>query len=139
MNRLINFETAKLAKSAGFNWEVYNFYYKAKKGKIWHPNISTKEKDYSNDTSIIPTADRISRPTQSLLQKWIRDKHKISIKIDDFITEGKLAFDYELKVLGEIETITESEPYNYYEEALEAGLYRALKLIEHEKFKHLEI
>jgi len=140
---LITFETAKLAKEKGFNIstiygfdldgsELFNILYltewnhkKSKVGKIF-----------------------FSRPTQSLLQKWLRDVHKIRVLIDfETIDDSETAY-----VCNIVQDLPEGKDrkkdtwdfynrissfsmesmtwYNTYEEALETGLQGALKLIE---------
>ena len=67
------------------------------------------------------------RPTQSLLQKWLREEHNIHIEISREYIKGKIIgydciIDYE-------EGIIDLETKSIYEEALEQGLLEALKLI----------
>ena len=66
--KLITYDTAKLAKEHGFDWKHTDFYIdKAKNG------------DYT-DLPCVP---------QSFLQKWLRDKHNIYVTItQDFYTTG---------------------------------------------------
>ena len=76
--------------------------------------------------TIFSSKDYIHAPTQSLLQKWLREVHEISIKIDDFYTNSRVRFDYNVCELGS----QEDNPvgiFETYEEALEIGLYQALK------------
>jgi hypothetical protein len=82
-------------------------------------------------------------PTQSLLQKWLREVHNLHIKIDDFIDdELGIEWDYEIVIIGtdvdEKGTYIPLIPYSIddilrkflnYESALESGLQEALKLI----------
>ena len=122
--QLISFETAKLAKEKGFPQEPNRLkipYYNYKgefKGDVkdWLRKYLRKE-----DTSDV---ESVSAPTQSLLAKWLREEHNIhliaykNINIDGYdwcyiTTDG----------------ITNINSYKTYEEALEAGLQEALKLI----------
>ncbi len=73
-------------------------------------------------------SDDYSAPTQSLLQKWLREVHLISIKVDDFTYNSKIRYDVNVVPLGSQED-TPSEVLKSYEEALEKGLQEALKLI----------
>lgn len=121
---LISFKVAKLAKEKGFDWETQKVY-DADETNIKNPTIYIYGEDLSGD-------DELYAPTQSLLQKWIREVHNISIKIDDFYTESKLRFDCNVCKLGS----QEDNPkgcYSNYEEALEEGLYEALLLIKIKK------
>ena len=120
----VTFETAKIAKEKGFPQEPNKLkipYYNYKgefKGDIkdWLRKYLRKE-----DTSDV---ESVSAPTQSLLAKWLREKHNIhliaykNINIDGYdwcyiTTDG----------------ITNINSYKTYEEAYEIGLQEALKLI----------
>ena len=120
----ITFETAKLAKEKGFPQEPNRLkipYYNYKgefKGDVkdWLRKYLRKE-----DTSDV---ESVSAPTQSLLAKWLREKHNIhliaykNINIDGYdwcyiTTDG----------------ITNINSYKTYEEAYEIGLQEALELI----------
>jgi hypothetical protein len=121
--QLINFETAKLAKEKGFNIPTLDYY------------ISSGEfinnEDYEGDDHVYPEdwnkkgwifdksrsrcfgckLDEViyfkayAAPTQALLQKWLREKHKINITLHH-------------------------TSFDTYEEALEVGLNEALKTID---------
>ena len=116
--QLISFETAKLAKEKGFfNGGI--FYFFKNNGELTYKDRSDKFVSYD-----------ISAPTQSLLQKWLREKHKIIVSINILadlsyycliidINENKLNLSNQSKNIGFI----------IYEDALEDGLFEALKLI----------
>ena len=122
--QLISFETAKLAKEKGFN--IPTLYGCNEKGEL--QEYFTYE-SYSPGEPEVRITDFIKEweyqlPTQSFLQKWLREKHNIhliaykNINIDGYdwcyiTTDG----------------ITNINSYKTYEEALEAGLQEALKLI----------
>ena len=98
-DEIITLETAKLAKKKGFNIPV---------------------SDYINPDSI---EENYSAPTQSLLQRWLRETHNTHITIRCKRTDLSLdGFWYVINSL-------ESKMFNTYEQALEEGLYEALKLI----------
>lgn len=68
-------------------------------------------------------------PTQSLLQKWLREKHSIHINI------GTIAFNKGINKMPNYgycisSTKNHNKKITNYEEALEEGLYEALKFIE---------
>ena len=120
----VGFFVAKLAKEKGFPQEpnrrkvpYYNY-----KGEF-NGDVTDFLRKYlrEEDTSDV---ESVSAPTQSLLAKWLREKHNIhliaykNINIDGYdwcyiTTDG----------------ITNINSYKTYEEALEAGLQEALKLI----------
>lgn len=109
--QLISFDTAKLAKEKGFNiWTEYQY--------------------VERNGNIIVSKDHISEidepaPTQSLLQKWLREVHNIHIEIRKEWEDGiYLGFEY---LIEEEDGNTQGLTYKTYEEALEVGLYQALK------------
>lgn len=69
--QLVSFETAKMLKEAGFNIEQKAYYLGSDK-ELWND---------VNFPSVQPSKPEgyISAPTQSLAQKWFREKHKIHI------------------------------------------------------------
>lgn len=71
-DQLISFETAKLAKEKGFE----------EKTKTWYNfsglSVSGEQSQYPSNDKRFPS---YSRPTQSLLQRWLREKHRIDIDI----------------------------------------------------------
>ena len=86
-------------------------------------------------------------PTQSLLQKWLRDVHKLHLNIVYSYDHNKFAVggydEYHSRLLDKRPRIEGRYPYPYkcefikknwihktYEEALEMGLQEALKLID---------
>lgn len=117
--QLISFETAKLAKEKGMyvicpkcdckDIQTGNIYY-----EMWADALS----DFREILHY--------RPIQSLLQKWLREKHNIHISID-YEQSNKWVF--YLGKFPECETYAYQENFNSYEEALEVGLQEALKLI----------
>ena len=119
---LITFKTAKLAKEVGFHqYENVNFF--TKEGK---EIIDYYKKNY-NKASI-----HIARPTQSLLQRWLREKHGIDVWASPYwITSiGKTTKGYEVNIIAKKGNESQNNVgFITYEEALEAGLLQTLKLI----------
>ena len=134
---LIGFGTAVLAKKKGFNepcqgftdsvnrdsllfvddicWYVYKGYEPFKED--WMSFIDINEGFYLC-------------PSQSLLQKWLRDKHQIHISIYPIKNYWNMDIRCcDLQKQVHITLIDCENPYSTYEEALEKGLYEALKLI----------
>lgn len=118
--QLVSFETAKLAKEVGFDlacrdgWEFeHNFF---KDHVLFSPLFASAR--------IVNRDDDVACPTQSLLQRWLREKHRLIILIE--ITKYK-------KYLFSIDNINGNFIgeflYITYEEALEQGLAEALKMI----------
>lgn len=117
-DQLISFNTAKLAKKKGFDLLTVNGiteYNVIKSGKYNLPM------DWNG-------SDFISCPTQSLLQKWLREKHNIeviSLRAEDF-----MFYKYKVSNIKKLKiNLKAGFEFNTYEEALEKGLQEALKLI----------
>lgn len=152
-DQLITIETAKLAKEKEFGMGkndyimLHTFY--DLKGVLEQEITGSCREKHTNSPNhlgaltlsdvecVINGMDNsldefILAPTQSLLKKWLREEHSISIKIDDYITNSKVRFDYSITELGS----QDDNPIGIfieYEDALEEGLYEALKLINYEK------
>ncbi len=138
--KLITFETAKLAKEKGFKFEknlndsfVYDEGY-----HIYCFHMSNESKrivipiwwlDWNHNGDQYLRHDDIDAPTQSLLQKWLRETHNIDVIIGVVITgKGKkyhIDF-YVNDVFSSDPSITDT-----YEEALEIGLFEGLELIKY--------
>jgi hypothetical protein len=114
--QFIEFETAKLAKEKGFNKEQNNFYHS-------HGYLNKTINDF-----FVP---RFEAPTQSLLQKWLREVHDIDLDIYRNVLTEKYRVNEVYVNCKEIalDTYTEETEYKTYEEALEAGLIVGLKQI----------
>jgi len=110
-DQLISFETAKLAKEKGFNIEC-----------IYHIEKNLKTEEILNHVHY-----GYECPTQSLLQKWIRETHSIHIGIDYDV--GGWSYFYLTNLKSPTKDVNWSKNYDTYEETLEAGLQEALKLI----------
>ena len=104
----ITFETAKLAKEKGFK-------------------IKGNQAGFTMNKP-----ECLDFPTQSLLAKWLREKHKIYVT-----PRESYAFDQTLEFVCTVNNVfvnhgNNDEPVNRfktYEEAYEIGLQEALKLI----------
>ena len=131
--QLTTFKTAKLAKEKGFDIKVETFYMGDSEDNFLH-NAGKKD-NWNNQKCIFSESglsDDYSAPTQSFLQRWLREEHRISIIIDDFITNGRIRYDHKVKDLGSQDVDSCDEPYETYEEALEDALKVGLKLIKNE-------
>ena len=115
---LITFETAKLAKEKGFTQNPYVISYS------YRYEFTDNTGCVLSNSLFNPSSNICTVPTQSLLAKWLREKHNIhliaykNINIDGYdwcyiTTDG----------------ITNINSYKTYEEAYEIGLQEALKLI----------
>lgn len=134
-DQLISFETAKLAKEKGFK-ERSNYYYSINDEV---PEVRSVESYVDMNTSNWA----YQAVTQSQLRKWLRDKFDCYVEVEvpyfselenDFkITIKKEeGFDWYVAMPDHFdESWSYDDPeYATYEEALEAGLQEALKVIQ---------
>lgn len=124
-DQLVTFETAKLAKEVGFDIPQDRCYVnEGTPGVIYHRLYLRK-----GDTLLAYL------PTQSLLQKWLREVHTIHINISKVYkcNETPAKFDgWNIYIAGknfetnyEINNTLISKHFKTYEEALESGLQEA--------------
>ncbi|MCI4437670.1 MAG: hypothetical protein JHC33_12760 [Ignisphaera sp.] len=155
--QLITFETAKLAKEKGFrmfkdsfkstlidsrNYDVqrYSFYRVIKEEQMLNLNVGTNSSNINGLLESYDDKDFIVQknyfaPTQSLLQKWLREVHNIDVFINRdgmFRKESYCIFIHDnIKDISRLRPLDNDvfSGYFTYEEALEVGLQEALKLI----------
>lgn len=129
--QLISFKTAKLAKEKNFNELVLKGYTFQK--ELLSPHFGSVFKNLDVSNNIIFAA-----PTQSLLQRWLREKHKLFISINTYTALYTTYTIYELTNTVDIIYFngrninvkeSKSKTYDTYEDALENALLSALKLI----------
>lgn len=136
--QLVNFEIAKLAKEKGFDEETYAFYNSANdlinplqshKGNehVNHIILSKYNSSKAYDSLTRKDATIYAAPTQSLLQKWLRDVHNIIVFINPYPTTYACVVEYNKRGAK-----YGTDLYDTYEEALEKGLIFALKIIDYE-------
>jgi hypothetical protein len=122
--QLINFETAKLAKEKG----LCDYFENSPNNTQYIPSfysedgINFEETEFQLEDCVI--LDRFYRPTQSLLQKWLREVHNIEIYVRSSVGLYNKKYWTTFLPNGCLENKN-----NTYEEALEVGLFEALKLI----------
>ena len=126
---IISFETAKLAKEKGFNIDTFKYY---------RISINPEKKvaePLSEDQTYFPNVkESIAAPTQSLLQKWLREEHGMLIYVKHFkqnwyewVIQTNEIVECDGRIWGD--DIISEQNESTYEQALEAGLEYALKLI----------
>lgn len=125
--QLISFETAKLAKEKGFNiiqrYGTESSLYDKDGKHVYYSNYGFMYSGLSDGY--------ISAPTQSLLQKWLREVHNIQVTVTYWGKEVRKLCNhscYECIIHKDDISVT-SYYSNSYEEALEEGLKQALQLI----------
>lgn len=143
---LISLETAKLAKEKGFNEKTISFYHNGTIVDYNNCEFDTGGGKCSHNRHTGYTY--LCAPTQSLLQKWLRDIHQINIivnsgqknysedKESDFTIDVFKGdhMDYIVNFLQECckDETKRREYFKTYEEALEKALFTALKMIDNQ-------
>lgn len=136
---LIQFTTAKLAKEKGFNIETLYFYTKPnskmfgtdEKGRLYPIKNISKKLYKCGENAVLNIENVYSAPTQSLLQKYLREVHKINIEVRYYgnglwRSEGyKITPNFEENNFKELFLTGAST----YELTLEEGLFQVLNLI----------
>lgn len=139
--KIVSFDIAKLAKEKGFDapiGKLYSKHYYTADGKLdgdvsYHfkemANVRNRDGKLTKDN--MPEFIGYSAPTQSFLQKWLRDTHKIEVLIiRPYNFAGEPFWSYEIFIGGRYSTVASDEKeYKSYEEALEYGLLQGLNLI----------
>lgn len=128
--KYITIETAKLAAEKGFNIETRNSDYMV-------------DGNYTGEVgSCISCTEYVPCPNQALLQKWLREVHQIYVDVDiDQTTYPKFCYMIS-RFIGNPTDLTAEEwgwqnhpngvdwgLHRKWEDALEEGLFEALKLI----------
>lgn len=131
--QLISFQTAKLAKEKGFQIPCYR-HYNNKQELIEHSLVNGSSTDVEFEVDLDDLnenfnyySDKFNAPTQSLLQKWLREKHKIYV----FCTPREFEKGNGRKTIRWNNNfgVAKSKFSSTYEKALEKGLFEALKSI----------
>ena len=149
--QVISFKLAKLAKEKGFINSLANGFYD-NTGKIEKLNYYETSEDltsymkfYDKENKVLSSyhIDKAVRyednyyliSTQSLLQKWLREVHDIVVYVTPFVHDTTEETDgtYSYFVYQKDKWIKDGVDFDLFEEALEKGLLKALKLIKDEK------
>lgn len=125
METLITFKTAKLAKEKKFNIECFNYYQDSHRAGVKSINSpitnSLIDELHEEDKYCIIF---YTAPSQSVLQKWLREEHNIDILINKTISGIYYYIIWKgstkLKPIGR---------FYKYEDCFEDGLFEALNLI----------
>jgi hypothetical protein len=135
-DQLISFETLELVKEKGFEERCVNYYLEVLEDTYCeNGHTGVEYLAYSKGEIKLCDSDRLFKtktknlgyaPTQTHLQKWLREKHNIHIWITYFNSDNYF-YCYNIENFeGLRQPQNESKTY---EEALEIGLQEALKLI----------
>lgn len=118
IEKRVSFETAKLAYEKGFDeFECVTDFYT--------PDGVLISNEYKN------TMFKCIAPRQEVLKQWLREKYHMYVKVATTSLTTHFPM-IELAILGGTHLRGPAYDKNYktYEEALEVGLYEALKLID---------
>ena len=117
----VSFDTAKLLKEVGFEANLKTMYVEEEKDEwaFWDAGSKRSDYNYFDDT--------IACPTQALAARWLRDVFGIFIMLSPML-DGWLFDLFDLKKHQYILTNKDANT-NSYEQALEAGLQEAIKLV----------
>lgn len=143
--QLVKLETAKLAKEKGYlhdldqmnTWYEPNLmsYIPRRDNGEYHA-IGAFFYDSNQNIQQYQTGQTVDAPTQSQLQKWLREEHDLHIMIYPSLTVEKQTKYRIYEGEEPVESLNVPYLYEYrgkefdtYEEALEYGLYDYLKLI----------
>ncbi len=147
--QLITFETAKLAKEKEFGFNFGGTHYV--KG-FYSEEDSNEFEEFEMQQEDASRCDYYIRPTQTILQRWLREVHSINVIVDTCMSFPKEVSHWSFKINGLNELALSSNPrfisvsfeklehtlhlklpynniYKTYEEALEKGLFEALHLV----------
>lgn len=126
-DNIIELKTAILAKEKGFNYFCYHYYKDNKLVKPYIENGSSTDVEFRVDLEdFLDNHNQAfnncySAPTQSLLQKWLREEKDCFITVD---------VNYGFKLYLNDELHLESHYYHKsYEHALEEALLTSLRVI----------
>lgn len=133
--QFVSFETAKLLKEAGFNVPCRGVYVTDRTGYYEFREYDNKQ---TVDDLCWNTEDGFQyeylAPTQALAARWLREVHRISV--DAAFMASSTNIDVWQYFIGKMDDMiwpgdfeTSERTYATYEEAMEAGLQEAIKLI----------
>lgn len=149
---MTSFQTAKFAKEKGFPQDMFNCRWYNAFGTFLGRTDLNKDGVYVCESGYFQTkeerlnnvSDRYSAPTQALLQRYLRDVHNIEVNanVNFYNKSEKLGYYYTIDKFDvnnihdgvdydfeQIDLIGDRKGFSKYEEALEVGLFEALKLI----------
>lgn len=120
---VIKFKTAKLAQEKGYVGNSYSYHGYDSDGKLCY-----NRRQYNDNVNFRKTGI-YAAPTQSLLQKWLREVHSLRVEVS-YDAWGSLTYDYQITTSDKRDHIESIDAFHTHEEALEEGLQVALDRIE---------
>ena len=105
----VSFETAKLLEQAGFNWS------------------NSKNSKYHSEDGFEESPDGIWLPRLDVAQKWLRETKGYAVSV--YPSDESDGWLVSLDLIEDSSSIWTKDLNNTYEEALEAGIKKALEII----------
>lgn len=129
-SEIISFDTAKLLKAMAVDsrdWNMCGFFY-FPDGRKSYWNVVETWRNKNIDQNVIFPA-----PEQTIIQKWLREKHNIDIEIRRFTSFYNIRVieyveEYDANIVIDLDGL-ELVDFQIYEEALELAIYESLKEI----------
>jgi len=134
--QIISFETAKLAKEKGFEWNCNDCY--DRNGHTYLNGWCERLDDFFEDNNFNNSEIESKgleyyyiASTQSLLQKWLREVYNIIVTSYPITGFDKIEYSYNIYTFSNILSLTETTArrFNTDEKSLEEVLQKGLKLI----------
>jgi len=129
-NKLVGLTVAKLAKEKNFSNGTSDVFI-----EFSDKSVQEDVNNYTVNNSLACDMSSeyftfFERPTQSLLQRWLREIHNIDIfVVASFIGEDKHKYSYYIVDTDNLDTDSDGSETVTYEEALEIALEEALTLV----------
>jgi hypothetical protein len=135
--QIVNLKTATLARELGFNWKCkwcYAWLLRNNSGlkNHWGIELHSNNKLYYSGRSTKNSYSAIAAPTQSLLQKWIRENFKHNIIAHPYQFSQFRSFTYKYYIsddTGVYKQPSFGNEFEVFEDALEEGLFETLKIL----------
>ena len=130
--QIVSLETAKLLKEVGFIGFCRTYYNRA--GELnefsYYQGDGTGVNSLNLEDDYLPEDFYIIAPTQCLAQKWLREKYDKHIIVNPTVFK-----EYQFTVYKTFDRIIiyPRDVFKTYEQALENGLQKAIKIIKDEK------
>ena len=120
----VNNVTAKLAKEKGFNYPTRKY---INNTDIDVDDLPIQQGIPDTDWNQNPDLDLFSVPSQTLLQKWLMDTHKVDVVSFPVRYTGYVEIGYWTYSIKGVQPVgRQVYKFHSYEEALEVGLETAL-------------
>ena len=118
----VSFETAKLLKEKGFQLPVKNYY------SLYTEDVKHNlQKKYGAKKNWNSFALAVSRPSQGLAMKWLREKHIVIIpEVETFYADGSVS-SWEYHIWCDDNYEEGQHSFSSYEEAAEAAIKYCLE------------